>query len=125
MKKRDETSAAKTRPATVDDYLAAAPADQRVALTRLRATIRAAAPRAVESFSYGMAGYKHSGRPLLYFAYWKDHLALYGNFDALASELQGYDKGKGTIRFPAHKPPSDQLVEKIVKARIADISRAG
>ena len=40
---------AKTRPKTIDDYLAALPADQRATLQKLRQTIRAAAPRAEET----------------------------------------------------------------------------
>jgi uncharacterized protein YdhG (YjbR/CyaY superfamily) len=49
-----------TKPNTVDEYLGAAPKEQRAALTKLRETIKAAAPKATESVSYGMAGYKHT-----------------------------------------------------------------
>ncbi len=124
-------SVAKTTPAkkparTVDAYVAAAPKPTRAALIKLRATIKAAAPRATESISYGMAGFKHNGESLMHFAFWKDHVALYGNFDAHAAELQVYDQsGKGTFRFPADKPLPYRLVTKIVKARIAEIEKAG
>ena len=118
--------AAKTMPiATVDDYVAGAPEAQRAVLTRLRATIKRAAPDATERMAYGMAGYKHRGKPLVHFAYWKDHLALYGNVDAHASELKAYDLDKGTIRFSADKPLSDRLVAKIVKTRVEEIERNG
>ena len=118
--------AAKAAPvASVDDYLAGAPEAQRVALKRLRATIRKAAPDATERMAYGMAGYKYRGRPLVHFAYWKDHLALYGSFDAHASELEAYDLDKGTIRFSADKPLPDRLVAQIVKARVEEIERNG
>ena len=116
----------KTAPvATVDDYLAAAPEAQRAVLTRLRATIRKAVPDATERMAYGMASYKHRGKPLVHFAYWKDHLALYGSVDAHASELKPYDVDKGTIRFTAEKPLPDRLVTKIVKARALEIERNG
>jgi uncharacterized protein YdhG (YjbR/CyaY superfamily) len=118
--------AAKGTPTNaVDEYLAAAPADQRAALTRLRRTIKAAAPKATEGIRYGIAGFKHDGKPLLHFGYWKAHCALYGSFDAHTAELKPYDLNKGTIRFPAKKPLPDRLVTKIVKARIAEIERAG
>src|SRR5256712_13867524 len=115
---------------TVDEYLAAAPKDKRAARTRLRKTIKAAAPKATESMSYGIAAFKHSsGKPLIYFGYWKDHCALYGTgravIEAHAAELKAYDLSKGTIRFPADKPLPGRLVTKIVKERIAEIERAG
>jgi uncharacterized protein YdhG (YjbR/CyaY superfamily) len=113
------------RPKTVDGYLAAAPTEKRPALAKLRATIKAAAPKAAESISYGMAGYKHNGETLILFAYWKDHVAIYGTFDAHAAKLKSYDhSGKGTFRFDYDKIPYG-LVTKIVKARIAEIAKAG
>jgi uncharacterized protein YdhG (YjbR/CyaY superfamily) len=115
-----------THTKTVDDYFAAAPKDQRAALMELRKTIKAAAPKATEVFGYGMAGFKQNGKTLVYLAYWKAHVALYGSFDAHAAELKAYDQsGKGTIRFPADKPLPYALVTKMVKARIAEIEKAG
>ena len=127
-KKRPAAKAAHTK--TVDEYLAAAPKDKRAALLKLRKTIKAAAPKATESMSYGIAAFKHSsGKPLIYFGYWKDHCALYGTgravIEAHAAELKAYDLSKGTIRFAADKPLPGRLVTKIVKARIAEIERAG
>jgi uncharacterized protein YdhG (YjbR/CyaY superfamily) len=111
-----------TKPKTVADYVAAAPKDRRAALTKLRNTIKAAAPKASEGISYGMAGYKHNGESLILFAYWKGHVALYGSFDAHAAELKAYDQsGKGTFRFPADKPLPYSLVTKMVKSRVAEI----
>ena len=111
---------------TVDDYIAAAPKDKRAALMELRKTIKAASPKATEGISYGIVGFKHNGESLVHFGYWKDHFALYGNFDVHAVALKGYDQsGKGTIRFPADKPLPYRLVTKIVKARIAEIEKAG
>lgn len=131
-KKRAATRSAATRPAakvtkatTVSAYLAAAPRDKRAALMKLRTTIKEAAPKATESISYAIVGFKHKGESLVHFGYWKDHVALYGNFDVRAAELKAYDQsGKGTIRFPADKPLPYALVTKIVKARVAEIERA-
>ena len=123
-----KTPAKKTaRTTTVDDYLAEAPKDKRAALMKLRNTIKAAAPKATEGISYGIVGLKHKGKTLVYFGYAKDHCALYGNVGRFVqrAELKAYDVSKGTIRFPADKPIPDRLVTKIVKARIAEIERAG
>ncbi len=58
-----------------------------------------------------MAGFKYNGKRLAYFSYWKDHCALYGT-------------GTGTIKFSADTPPSDRLVTRLVKTRIAQIEKA-
>src|SRR5437870_1964154 len=118
--------AAKTaRPKTVAEYIAAAPKDKRAALTKLRKTIKAAAPKATETLSYGIVGYKQDRKRLVYFGYWKAHYALYGTsgafIEAHSAELKPYIMSKGTIRFPADKPLPDRLVTKIVKARLAEI----
>jgi uncharacterized protein YdhG (YjbR/CyaY superfamily) len=98
-------------------------------LTKLRRAIKAAAPKADETISYGIVGFKHNGKSLAYFGYWTNHLALYGFgsdfIDAHAAELKAYDLDKGTLRFTAEKPLPDRLVTKIVKARIAEIEKAG
>jgi uncharacterized protein YdhG (YjbR/CyaY superfamily) len=77
---------------------------------KLRKAIKAAAPKATESISYGMAGFKYNGKRLVYFSYWNDHCALYG-------------VGKGTIKFSADKPLADRLVTKLIKTKIAGIEK--
>src|SRR5688500_20380454 len=118
---------AKPAPAkTVDEYLAAAPKDKRAALMKLRSAIKAAAPKATESISYGIVGYKQNGGRVAYFGYWKDHIALYGTSGRFikthAAELKPYVQSKGTIQFPSDKPLPVGLVTKIVKARVAEVT---
>jgi uncharacterized protein YdhG (YjbR/CyaY superfamily) len=109
----------------VDDYLAGVPADARASLERLRKTIRAAAPEATEGISYQVPMFKHQGRPLVSFGAAKNHCAFYvmspDVVSAHAAELEGYETGKGSIRFPGDKPLPAALVKKLVKARIAEI----
>ncbi|HET6701618.1 MAG TPA: DUF1801 domain-containing protein [Gemmatimonadaceae bacterium] len=123
-------ASAKTAPAkTVDEYLAAAPSDKRAALTKVRKAIKAAAPKATESISYGIVGYKQRGERVAYFGYWKNHIALYGTSGRFikthAAELKPYVQSKGTIQFPSDKPLPVGLVTKIVKARVAEVEEAG
>jgi uncharacterized protein YdhG (YjbR/CyaY superfamily) len=79
--------------------------------------------------SYGIVVLKQDGQPLVYFGYWNTHLGLYaagGSFiKTHAAELKGYVLSKGTIRFPADEPIPVRLVTKIVKARIAEVEKAG
>jgi uncharacterized protein YdhG (YjbR/CyaY superfamily) len=110
-----------TVPKTVSEYIAAAPAATRKSLEKLRQTIKAAAPDAEESISYQMPGYKHHGM-LVYFAGWKNHIALYpaGRLEAFEKELSGFERSKGTIKFPLDKPIPFGLISKIVKYRVKE-----
>jgi uncharacterized protein YdhG (YjbR/CyaY superfamily) len=116
-----------TRLKTVDDYLAKAPKEKRAALAKLRQTIKTAAPKASESVSYGIVGYKLEGKPVVFFGYWKEHYSLYGMGSrvtkAHAAELKDNLLSKGTIQFPAEKPLPYRLVTRIVKARVAEIEK--
>jgi uncharacterized protein YdhG (YjbR/CyaY superfamily) len=110
--------------ANVDEYLAALPADQRAALEALRALVRATDPTAVESITYGVPTYKHAKKPLIYFGAAKGHCAIYGMAAEgveFAAELEGYSRSKGTIRFQPGKPVPDDVVVRMITARIRAI----
>jgi len=109
-------------------YLASFPPRTRRQLAALRRAILAAAPGALEVFSYGIPGFRFEGERLLWYAGWKQHTSLYPVGDAirraLGPQVAGYKSSTGTIQFPLDAPPSAALLKKIVKARIAQI-RAG
>ena len=115
--------------AQVRRYMASQPAKQRAALRTVRAAIRATAPQAVEHFSYGIPGFRQDGRPLVWYAAFKQHVSLYPVTAAirrpLADEMKGYETSTGTIRFPLDKPMPVALIKKIVRARAVDSVRAG
>jgi len=118
-----------TKPRTIDEYLATLSDDKRAALEKLRKTIRAAAPKAEECISYGLAAFRLNGRPLVAFGATAKHCAFYlmsgSTVAAHKDELKDYDTSKGTIRFQPDNPLPAALVRKLVKARIAENEKMG
>jgi uncharacterized protein YdhG (YjbR/CyaY superfamily) len=113
-----------SKPGTIDEYLAAVNADQRVALEKLRKTIRVAAPGIEECISYGIPAFRLNGRSLVFFGAWANHCAFYPGSSTTLKKFRGnlkdFQISKGTIRFSPDNPLPQALVKKLVKARIAE-----
>ena len=113
-------------PKSVDEYIAAQPQVLRPKLEQVRAAIRKAVPEAVEGIAYRMPGYKLNGKPMLYFAGFKEHYSLFAAsgtfFSALEDELKGYEVRKGTVQFALTKPVPVKLIGRIAKLRAAGIA---
>ena len=116
-------------PKNVDAYLAALPDDdQRAALEKLRKTIKAAVPDAIETISYQMPAFKLDGRFLVSYAAFKDHCSFFPAsstvLEELGDEVKPYIAGKGTLQFTPEKPIPAALIKKIVKVRIRENAAA-
>ena len=112
---------------TVDEYLAALPEDRRGPMASLRRAIRAAAPDATETIAYNMPAFRtRDGRFLVSYDAYKAHYSLFPFTDAMVAsfgdELAPYLSGKGTIRFPADRPIPEDLVTRLVRMRVAELS---
>jgi uncharacterized protein YdhG (YjbR/CyaY superfamily) len=113
----------------VDEFLAALPEKDRDVLQSLRATIRAAAPDAVERIGYGVPAFYYKERPLVSYGAGKNHCSFYVQspavMEAHREALQGHDTAKGTVRFKADQPLPAALVEMLVRARLEETDAAG
>ena len=107
----------------VDDYIASFPSETQTILEQVRATIKKAAPGAEELISYAIPGYKFKGKPLVYFAGYKNHIGFYATptgHEAFKEDLAIYKQGKGSVQFPLAKPMPLDLIERITKFRVEE-----
>ena len=116
------------KPTSHDAYLDTLDPEKRAALESLRATIRAAAPKAEETISYGVPAFRLNGKLLVMFGATKKHCAFYPGsgtaVDAHADHLAAYETSKGAIRFSPDVPLPVKLVKAIVKYRIKENAHA-
>lgn len=116
-----------TAPRDIDEYIAGFPVAVQEILEKIRKTIRKAAPGVEEKISYQIPTFTLRGRYLVYFAAYKKHIGLYpaprGN-EEFKEELSGYEGGKGTVRFPFDKPIPFDLIRRIVKFRVKEVSES-
>ena len=105
---------------TVDDYIADQAPELQPLLQRVRETICANAPDAIEKISWRMPTY-WQGENLIHFAAFKNHIGLYPGMNAVvhfAERLEGYKTSKGTIQLPLSKPIDFALIAEIVRWRV-------
>ena len=107
----------------IDKYLESLPEQQRIALEKLRQTIKKIVPQAQEVISYQMPAYKYHGM-LVSFAAFKNHCSFFPRnsktVEQFEEELKDFSISKGTIRFTPEKPIPEVLLKKIIEARKND-----
>lgn len=111
-----------TTASSVDAYLAQFSGETRARLDTLRDIIRYEAPEAVESISYGLIGYKVSGRPLVYFGGFARHIGFYAKpngHEAFKDDFAPYKQGKGSVQFPLDRPLPTDLIRRVVRYRLS------
>jgi len=106
-------------------YFAALPPAVRTRMKSVRDMVREIAPDAVEVFSYGIPGFRLDGKPLVWYAAFKQHTSLYPMTASIrkahAAALKDYKMSTGTVQFPLDKPLPVALVKRLVKARLAEL----
>ncbi len=108
---------------SVDEYLLTFPEEVQRLLVKVRSVIREKAPGAVESISYGMPAYKTYGKPLVYFAGFKNHIGFYATptgHSEFKKELAMYKQGKGSVQFSLKEPVPFDLIGQIVEFRVIE-----
>ncbi len=108
----------------IDEYISGFPKNIQDILEKLRQVVKESAPDAQETISYGMPAFKQKS-VLVYFAAFKNHIGFYPTpsaIEAFKEDLSPYETSKGASRFPLDKPIPYDLVKKIVKFRVNEVS---
>ncbi len=106
----------------VNKYIANLPLEQQLALERVRQIIKNTVPEAVEFISYKMPAY-HCYGMIGGFAAFKNHCSFFPwnakTIEDFATELKDFKTSAGTIQFTPDKPIPEELLQKILRYRVA------
>jgi uncharacterized protein YdhG (YjbR/CyaY superfamily) len=114
----------KTKYKDIDEYIASFPKETQKILVQIRSAIKKASPEAGETIKYGMPTFTLRGN-LIYFAAFKNHIGIYpapSGDEAFKKEISPFKGAKSTLRFPLDKPIPLELITRIVKFRVEEIS---
>ena len=109
---------------TIDEYISSQLEELRPLLKKIRATIKKAAPRAVEKMSWQMPTF-WQGENLIHFAVFKKHIGIFPgdlNHIPFKQKLKNYKTTKGSIHFPLDKPVDYKLIADITQFRVSAVS---
>lgn len=109
----------------IDEYIKKFPKDTQAVLEKIRQTIRKAAPKAVETVSYGIPTFDLYGKHLIHFAGFKNHTSLFPTTSPIVvfkKELSGFKTSRGTIQFPLDEPVPYALIRRITLFRIKELT---
>lgn len=112
----------RSKPRSIDEYIAAFSPEVRSILKKVRSTIRKAAPGAQEKISYGIPAFTMGGA-LVFFAAFKNHIGLYPPVrgdEKLRKAISPYRGEKGNLKFPLDEPIPYALISRIVKVRVKE-----
>ena len=109
----------------IDEYIADLPLDEQKSLQRLRDIICSTVPNCKERIAYKICVFSVN-KDLVGFASQKNYLSFYTMSPPLLKkmkkELHGYDVSGATIHFSPQEPLPKLLIQKILKARLKEIS---
>ncbi len=111
--------------ASVDKYIAGAPAEVRATLEAVRALVQKTIPAAEEGIAYGMPAYMWKSKPLFYFAAMKGHLGLYPTprpIKSCRALLKDFSTSKGCVRVPYTAALPRKAIVALLKERKREIS---
>jgi uncharacterized protein YdhG (YjbR/CyaY superfamily) len=112
----------------IDDYLAGLPDDQARALDDLRTSILRVVPDAEQCISYKLPAFRVHGTVVAGFGAFSNHLSYFPHSGSVLGVLgvgaAGYGGTKSALHFTPDHPLPDDLVERLVQAKLSEIDHA-
>lgn len=108
----------------IDTYLNQVDPKHKAELERIRLLLRSIIPDYQETISYGLPAFKYKNKYVVGFSSNKNHMGFYptpGPIAELEKELSDFKYAKGSIQFTTDNMLSDELIKKIVAARLSSI----
>ena len=127
FKKENQNHSCGDKIAGVDEYISEQSDEIKPILTKVRDTIRNAAPNAEERISWNMPTYWQKEN-LIHFAAHKNHLGIHpGYVERLPfqEKLAGYKTSKGAIQFPYNTAIDYELIADITRWRVKCVEDIG
>lgn len=115
--------ATRQKPATVDEYIEAAPEQSRAKLRELRALLKEVAPQASEALKWG-APVLALQRILFSYAAYKDHINFMPtglSLDPFRRELGEFKANRETLQLPYDRPLPAALIRRIAEHRLVQV----
>jgi len=106
----------------IDNYISDFPEATQKILQKIRETIQAKAPDAIEAMNYQIPTFKLNGN-LVHFAGYKKHIGFYptpSGIEKFKNELSDFESSKGSVKFPLNKPIPYDLISRIVDFRVKE-----
>ncbi|ROI01332.1 DUF1801 domain-containing protein [Chryseobacterium sp. G0240] len=112
----------------IDEYILFFPVEVQVKLQELRGFIHIQVSELEEYIGYQMPAFRYKGKPLVYFAAYKQHIGFYPGAEGIKSfekdfEERKYKYSKGAVQFPIAVDIPFDLVKKIMDFRVQQIEQ--
>lgn len=101
-------------------YISQFPENIQEILMKIRTLILSEVPESEEKISYAILGYYYNGKPLVYFAGFKNHIGFYATpdvHDELKEKLSIFKQGKGSVQFPLKNEVPYDLIKEMVQLK--------
>src|SRR4030095_13237670 len=115
---------ARKRPATIAEYIQAAPGKTRLHLRRLYAILKSVAPEAEETIKWGYPFFVEP-RFLFAFSAFKAHMCfapMAAAMKVFSKDLEKHQTHKNSLKIPYDQPVPAALVRKIAKYCLKNVS---
>ena len=108
----------------IEAYIATFPTDVQMLLRKITHCIQEIDADLEPCIAFKMPAFKYKGKPVVYFAAYKNHIGFYATptgHAAFKNELSRYKEGKGSVQFPLNQDFPFDLMLRISTFRLEEV----